>query len=220
MSPDPEVYVSSKKLQNMALYVAALALAVSVTGTLLGFQFPEPQAGASPAERPAGTLGIGAESVPPIEEVSADEKIELTAERPASLVTPVAKAKAPVPVAKPKPRPASARTAAAPRNRTAAAAPASASGWKSARASWYGPGFYGNRTASGAILTEGMMNVAHKTLPFGTRIEFKFGGRTAIAVVNDRGPFTPGRVFDLGPGTATALGFSGVHTVQYRILGR
>lgn len=212
--------MSSKKIQKVALYVAALALAVSVTGTLAGFQFPELQAGASPAQRPVGTLGIGEESVPPSEEVPADEKIDLTAERPASLVTPVAKVKAPVPVVRPTPRPTLARAAAAPRSRSVTAPAPNTSGWKSARASWYGPGFYGNRTASGAILTEGMMNVAHKTLPFGTRIEFKFGGRTAIAVVNDRGPFTPGRVFDLGPGTAQALGFSGVHTVQYRILGK
>jgi len=94
----------------------------------------------------------------------------------------------------------------------------SSAGWSSARASWYGPGFYGRSTASGATLTEGMMNCAHRSLPFGTRIQFEYNGRTATAVVNDRGPFIAGRTFDLGPGTAHALGFSGVGTVKYRVL--
>ena len=97
---------------------------------------------------------------------------------------------------------------------------APSSGWSSAKASWYGPGFYGRRTASGAVLTQGMMNVAHKSLPFGTRILFEYRGRTVTAVVNDRGPFIAGRTFDLGPGTAAALGFEGVQTVRYRVLGR
>jgi len=94
----------------------------------------------------------------------------------------------------------------------------SGTGWRSAVASWYGPGFYGNTMASGEILTETSMVVAHRTLPFGTRIEFSYKGRTCVAVVMDRGPFSSGRTFDLGPGTAKALGFSGVGTVQYRIL--
>jgi len=95
---------------------------------------------------------------------------------------------------------------------------APSSGWKTARVSWYGPGFYGNKTAHGEVLTPGMMNVAHRSLAFGTRIEFRYKGRTCVAVVNDRGPFVAGRVFDLGPGTAAALGFSGVGTVEWRVL--
>jgi rare lipoprotein A (peptidoglycan hydrolase) len=63
-----------------------------------------------------------------------------------------------------------------------------------------------------------MMNVAHRSMAFGTRIEFRYGGRTAVAVVNDRGPFIAGMTFDLGPGTAKALGFSGVQTVEWRVL--
>ncbi|MRS12619.1 MAG: hypothetical protein EG823_06065 [Actinobacteria bacterium] len=100
---------------------------------------------------------------------------------------------------------------------TAAAAPAG-DGWKSAKVSWYGPGFYGNTMAGGGTLQPDSMVVAHKSLPFGTMIEFAYNGRTCIAVVADRGPYAGGRVFDLGPGTASALGFSGVGTVQYRIL--
>lgn len=111
-------------------------------------------------------------------------------------------------------RPAARTTAPAP---TTAAAPAG-TGWSTARASWYGPGFYGNTMAGGGILQPDSMVVAHRSLPFGTRIEFSYKGRTCIATVQDRGPFTAGRVFDLGPGTARTLGFSGVGTVSYRIL--
>jgi rare lipoprotein A (peptidoglycan hydrolase) len=93
-------------------------------------------------------------------------------------------------------------------------------GWRSARVSWYGPGFYGKRMAGGGALLPSSMVVAHRTMKFGTKIEFKYKGRTVIAVVQDRGPYIAGRTFDLGPGTAQALGFGGVGTVQYRILGR
>lgn len=93
-----------------------------------------------------------------------------------------------------------------------------AAGWRTAVASWYGPGFYGRRMAGGGTLTVSSMIVAHRTLPFGTRIQFEYVGRTCTAVVMDRGPFIGGRSFDLGPGVARALGFGGVHAVRYRIL--
>ncbi len=64
------------------------------------------------------------------------------------------------------------------------------------------------------------MIVAHKTLPFGTLIEFEYHGKRAVARVADRGPHTPGRTFDLGPGVVRVLGFEGVDTVRYRIIGR
>lgn len=96
----------------------------------------------------------------------------------------------------------------------------SSSGWSTARVSWYGPGFYGNTMAGGGTLTPTSMVVAHRSLPFGTRVEFKYKGKTCVAVVRDRGPYVSGRTFDLGPGTAKTLGFSGVGTVSYRILGK
>lgn len=91
--------------------------------------------------------------------------------------------------------------------------------WRTAICSWYGPGFYGQNTASGVKLTESSMILAHRSLPFGTRVEVSYNGRTVIAEVQDRGPYSGGRTFDLGPGTAKALGFSGVKTISYRILG-
>lgn len=109
--------------------------------------------------------------------------------------------------------------------RVAAPAPAASGvaapagdGWRSAKVSWYGPGFIGNTMAGGGTLQWDSMVVAHRSLPFGTVIEFSYNGRTCTAVVADRGPYAGGRTFDLGPGTAAALGFSGVGTVQYRIL--
>ena len=116
------------------------------------------------------------------------------------------------------------REAPATSSATQASTTASAAGWQTAKASWYGPGFYGRKTASGAVLTAGMMNVAVPQgstgrFPFGTRIEFAYNGRTCVAVVNDTGAFAKyGRQFDLGPGTAKALGFSGVGTVEWRVV--
>jgi rare lipoprotein A len=74
--------------------------------------------------------------------------------------------------------------------------------------------------AGGGRLTRNSMIVAHRSLPFGTRIEIQYKGRTVVAEVRDRGPFVGGRQFDLGPGTAKSLGFGGVGTIHFRILGR
>jgi hypothetical protein len=76
-------------------------------------------------------------------------------------------------------------------------------------ASWYGPGFYGRRTACGQTLTGDIKGVAHKRLPCGTRVVFKRGKRTVTARVIDRGPFAAGRQWDLAPATKRALGYRG-----------
>lgn len=91
--------------------------------------------------------------------------------------------------------------------------------WQTAVASHYGRNFTG-RGASGEEIGPYSMMVAHKTLPFGTLIEFEYRGKRAVAKVADRGPYTAGREFDLGPGVVRVLGFSGVHEVRYRIIGR
>jgi rare lipoprotein A (peptidoglycan hydrolase) len=190
-----------------AVGVVAVIAAVLVAAGIV----PVPYAEATPAALPSDVLGVG-QRVATLESFEATGKVPVAAAAlPESMTNAPARAKAPIP--KPKPKPA-ARTSVAPSRAVASG------GWQSAKASWYGPGFYGRRTASGAVLTQGMMNVAHKSLPFGTRIQFEYKGRTAVAVVNDRGPYIHGRVFDLGPGTAHALGFGGVGTVKYRILGR
>jgi len=84
---------------------------------------------------------------------------------------------------------------------------------RSALASWYGPGLYGQRTACGQTLTAGLKGVAHKTLPCGTRVTLSYQGRSTTAVVVDRGPFSGGREFDLTSATAHAIGFGAVGRV-------
>jgi rare lipoprotein A (peptidoglycan hydrolase) len=91
--------------------------------------------------------------------------------------------------------------------------------WKTAVASHYSRTFTG-RGASGEEIGPYSMIVAHKTLPFGTLIEFEYKGKRAVARVADRGPYTPGRTFDLGPGVVRVLDFNGVHEVRYRIVSR
>ncbi|QEC47672.1 hypothetical protein FSW04_08860 [Baekduia soli] len=75
-----------------------------------------------------------------------------------------------------------------------------------ARATWYGPGFYGRRTACGRRLTKATLGVAHKTLPCGTLVELYKDGRTVTVPVIDRGPFRAGTSYDLTAATAQALG--------------
>ena len=87
-------------------------------------------------------------------------------------------------------------------------------------ASMYGEGdglMYGT-TASGDTLTPTSMGVAMKTMPLGTIIEITYNGRTVTAFVNDRGPYSGNRQIDMQPAVASALGFSGVGTVGYRVV--
>jgi len=90
------------------------------------------------------------------------------------------------------------------------------------QASWYGPGFYGNRTANGEVFRPGTYTAAHRSLPFGTRVKVTNlnNGRSAVVRINDRGPFTGGRIIDLAQGAASDLGVtaSGVATVRLEVL--
>jgi rare lipoprotein A (peptidoglycan hydrolase) len=87
-------------------------------------------------------------------------------------------------------------------------------------ASWYGPGFDGRPTASGAIFDQEAFTVASKELPLGTILLITYGGRSVLALVNDRGPYVAGRVLDLSHGVASALGtvHSGVARVTAQVL--
>lgn len=76
-------------------------------------------------------------------------------------------------------------------------------------------GYAGERTASGERARPDGLTAAHRTLPFGTRVLVtnKSNGRTVTVRINDRGPFVRGRVIDLTPAAARALGFSGLARV-------
>lgn len=91
-------------------------------------------------------------------------------------------------------------------------------GWIYSEVSWYGPRFYGKRTADGTILMRDSVLVASRTLPFGTKVEIVYNAKSVVAEVRDRGPYVAGRDLDIGPGAAKILGFSGVHVVKYRLV--
>jgi len=206
------------------MFVAGIVLAVAIGSLAVGIpRIASAVAVPAPATVSSG-LGVGAQVAPAAAPITAEEKFGLAegaaaAAAPAPvLLAAVKSAKAPVP--RPVVKRAPVRGVAAGARGAARPSAVSGTGWRTARVSWYGPGFYGRRTANGTVLRPNSMVVAHRSLPFGTRIAFAYRGRTVIGVVADRGPFISGRVFDLGPGVAQALGFGGVQTVQYRILGR
>jgi rare lipoprotein A len=73
----------------------------------------------------------------------------------------------------------------------------------------------GSRTASGARLNPGALTAAHRSFPFGSqvRVTNRRNGRSIVVTVNDRGPFVRGRIIDVTPAAAQALGFSGLTQV-------
>lgn len=85
-------------------------------------------------------------------------------------------------------------------------------------ASWYGPGFYGNRTACGQTFTAQILGVAHRTLPCGTQLTLTYGGRSVTVPVIDRGPYVAGRTLDLSSATKIALGCTDLCTLRMQIL--
>ncbi len=86
-------------------------------------------------------------------------------------------------------------------------------------ASWYGPGFHGKLTANGERYDMDAMTAAHRTLPFGTRVEVTnlSNGRSATFRINDRGPFIRGRIIDLSRRGAEVLGFRGAGVTKVRV---
>jgi hypothetical protein len=85
--------------------------------------------------------------------------------------------------------------------------------YRAGHASWYGPGLWGNSTACGGALTAGRLGVANKSLPCGTRVTFRYRGRSVTVPVIDRGPFSAGREWDLTAATKRRLGFGDTGTV-------
>ena len=76
--------------------------------------------------------------------------------------------------------------------------------------------YSGEKTASGQRANPGGLTAAHRTLPFGTKVKVtnKRNGRSVTVRINDRGPFVRGRIIDLTPAAARALGFSGLAPVE------
>lgn len=86
-------------------------------------------------------------------------------------------------------------------------------------ASWYGPGFHGGRTANGEKFYQNELTAAHKTLPLPSivRVTNLSNGKSLIVRVNDRGPFSKGRVIDVSQKAAELLGFKNQGTAKVRV---
>ncbi|MCB9201981.1 MAG: septal ring lytic transglycosylase RlpA family protein [Flavobacteriales bacterium] len=94
--------------------------------------------------------------------------------------------------------------------------------YKTARVSYYGGIFHGRKTANGETYNKHELTAAHKTLPFGTKVEFynPKNGKKVVVEVNDRGPYVKGRLFDLSEGAFKSIMSlnRGVANIKYRIL--
>lgn len=178
----------------------ALAPAFAVTGRVAPLDTSSATAapdGQELPERQSSTSSDRPQGDRPQTVAILDEAPLAPADRPAAPVTPS------LPIATPPARP-SARSIGA------------------GMASWYGPGFYGNRTANGEVFRPGTLTAAHRTLPFGTKVRVTnlWNGRSAVVRINDRGPFHGSRVIDLAHGAASQLGLvaSGVAQVKLEVL--
>ena len=85
-------------------------------------------------------------------------------------------------------------------------------------ASWYGPGFEGNPTASGDIFDPNLFTAASRDLPLGTWLYVTHGSRGVVVLVNDRGPYIDDRVLDLSQAAAAAIGITGLGWIEAEIL--
>jgi rare lipoprotein A len=82
--------------------------------------------------------------------------------------------------------------------------------------------YSGGRTANGEHASAAGLTAAHRSLPFGTmvRVTNDRNGRSVVVRIDDRGPFVHGRIIDLTPAAARALGFSGLAHVTVTVIGR
>ena len=102
---------------------------------------------------------------------------------------------------------------------TTAAGSVSLNPWRwDGNVSWYGPEFYGKRTACGYAMTQQLLGVAHRSLPCGTLITFRnpANGRTLTVPVVDRGPYVSSRQWDLTGGACLALGHCYTGAFQWK----
>jgi rare lipoprotein A len=77
-------------------------------------------------------------------------------------------------------------------------------------------------TATGERVVASGLTAAHRTLPFGTmvRVTNTSNGRSVVVRINDRGPFVKGRIIDLTPGAAHAIGIAGLGAVTVDVVGK
>lgn len=85
-------------------------------------------------------------------------------------------------------------------------------------ASWYGPGFVGHPTASGAPYDPERLTCANKDVPLGTVLHVSANGYAINCLVNDRGPYVGDRILDMSRAGSRALGYSGLAQVYVEVL--
>jgi rare lipoprotein A len=90
---------------------------------------------------------------------------------------------------------------------------------KTAIATWFGPGFYGQQTACGQTLTPAVVGVANRKLPCGTLVKVTYHGKPLIVPVVDRGPYANGADWDLTAAAAQALGIEETVHVATIVVG-
>jgi rare lipoprotein A (peptidoglycan hydrolase) len=86
-------------------------------------------------------------------------------------------------------------------------------------ATWFGPGFYGRKTACGQTLTPTVVGVANRTLPCGTLIRVSWHGHALTVPVLDRGPYANHADWDLTAGAARALDVTETVRIHTRVIG-
>ncbi len=86
-------------------------------------------------------------------------------------------------------------------------------------ASYYADRYHGRQTASGERFDQQAMTAAHRSLPFGTRVRVTRldNGRETVVRINDRGPYSRGRIIDLSRRAARELGMESDGTVRVRV---
>ncbi len=84
------------------------------------------------------------------------------------------------------------------------------------KASWYGPGFHGRKTASGQVFNQNALTAAHPRLPLGSRAKVTNlkNGKEVEVTINDRGPHRGGRIIDLSRAAARSLAMGGTARVS------
>ncbi|HEY2283666.1 MAG TPA: septal ring lytic transglycosylase RlpA family protein [Solirubrobacteraceae bacterium] len=101
----------------------------------------------------------------------------------------------------------------------ASPAPARAKVHRTGIATWFGPGFYGQQTACGQMLTPAVVGVANRTLPCGTLVKVTFRGHALVIPVLDRGPYANHADWDLTAGAAQALDITETVRIGTRVVG-
>jgi rare lipoprotein A len=101
----------------------------------------------------------------------------------------------------------------------AAAGPTKAAVHKSGIATWFGPGFYGKKTACGQVMSPALVGVANRTLPCGTLVKVSYHGHLLTLPVIDRGPYSHIADWDLTTGAAQTLGVEDTVRIGTRVVG-